>query len=441
MPAQTVTRSLNRICFSGKLNSEAVPLLVESLSGAELAGFEEFILDFSQCSHAYPNGTVSLAALVDERRSSGFDFELVLPIDVSLARLFENTGLANFIDPTSFAGTNFQGVQHIPIQRFQSHEEQIRLVYSFMDIILKTTTLNRDVLQGLEWSLNEIMDNVPNHAKSTGGGFASLTSLANSVNFTVADRGIGVLTTLREGYPNLRNDTEALGEAIKAGVTRNKQAGQGNGLAGTLKIATASGGSFSIVSGRGRLNVFHDSDQKLASVRLVYPPPQSYQGTIVDVQIVKNPTFKVADALGFTGMIGGVFDVIEAKYETESGNEFMIKLASETTGFGSRESGRQIRNKFQNILEADKSRPLVLDWTGVPVISSSFADEAVGKLFVELGPITFSTRVKNVGLEPLVRGLIEKAILQRASEASQRFTTDNVELENTQDTGEAPSTD
>jgi hypothetical protein len=140
-------------------------------------------------------------------------------------------------------------------------------------------------------------------------------------------------------------------------------------------------------------------------------------------------------------MIGGVFDVIEAKYETESGNEFMIKLASETTGFGSRESGRQIRNKFQNILEADKSRPLVLDWTGVPVISSSFADEAVGKLFVELGPITFSTRVKNVGLEPLVRGLIEKAILQRASEASQRFTTDNVELENTQDTGEAPSTD
>jgi len=58
--------------------------------------------------------------------------------------------------------------------------------------------------------------------------------------------------------PDEAADMVDMGEAIKAGVTRNKQAGQGNGLAGTLSIATGSGGSFSIISGRGRLNVFHD---------------------------------------------------------------------------------------------------------------------------------------------------------------------------------------
>ena len=309
-----------------------------------------------------------------------------------------------------------------------------------MDIILKTTGLSRDVLQGLEWSLNEVMDNVPNHAKSTGGGFASLTSLANSVSLTVADCGIGILASLKEGYPNLANDTEALGEAIKAGVTRNRKAGQGNGLAGTLSIARSSGGSFSISSGRGRLNVFHDAKtSQLASLRWVFSPPQRFQGTIVNAQIIKNPWFRVSDALGFTGMIGGVFDVIEAKYETESGDELIMKLATETTGFGSREAGRQIRTKCLNVLAAEKDRPLVLDWTGVPVISSSFADEAIGKLFVDIGPITFSSRIKNIGLEPLVKGLIEKAILQRASEASQRFTAGNQALENIKDAGEETS--
>jgi len=439
MAAQhTIIRALNRIIFSGKLNAEAMPLLLETLRAAQNAGFEEFIFDFSECNQAYTSGLVPLAALVSDWRLKGLEFALTFPKKDGIARLFENTGLACLIAPQSSAPSTFQGTQHIPIQQFHSHHDQVRLVYSFMDIILKTTTLSRDVLDGLEWSLNEVMDNVANHAKSSTGGFASLTSLKNSVSFTVADCGMGVLASLKEGYPNLANDTEALGQAIKAGVTRNKQVGQGNGLAGTLSIATNSGGSFSISSGHGRLNVFHDAKSSLlTSLRGVYSPMQNFEGTIVDVQILKNPTFKVSEALGFTGMIGGVFDVIEAKYETESGKEFMIKLATETTGFGSRGAGLQIRNKCLNLLTADQTHPLVLDWSGVPVISSSFADEAIGKLFVELGPLNFSSRVRNIGLEPLVRGLIEKAILQRASEVSQHFTAGNKALENMKDADES----
>jgi anti-anti-sigma regulatory factor len=426
-----IERSLGKIRFSGKLNADAVPLLLEELRSAETAGFRDLEMDFGGCSHAYPNGTVPLAAITDALHGGGWEFDLVLPEEPTIARLFENTGLAHFIAPARFADTGFRGLNHVPIKRFRNHQDQVALVYMFMEIIMRQTSLSRDVLQGLEWSLNEVMDNVPNHAQAPQGGFASLTTMANSVSFTVADCGIGILASLKEGFPNLNNDTEALGEAIKAGVTRNKQAGQGNGLAGSLSIATASGGSFSITSGRGRLNVFHDSHTaQLASRRTVLRATQRFEGTIVDLQIVKNPSFKVSEALGFTGMIGGLYDVIEAKYESETGNEFMIKMASETTGFGSRESGRQIRTKCLNLLEADKTQMLILDWVGVPVISSSFADEAIGKLFVELGPLGFSSRVRNIGLESLVRGLIEKAIFQRAGEASLQFTSSNKALEN-----------
>jgi len=44
-----------------------------------------------------------------------------------------------------------------------------------------------------------------------------------------------------------------MGEAVKAGVTRNPSFGQGNGLAGSLKVTTLTGGSFEITSGTGRL--------------------------------------------------------------------------------------------------------------------------------------------------------------------------------------------
>lgn len=64
-------------------------------------------------------------------------------------------------------------------------------------------------------------------------------------------------------------------------------------------------------------------------------------------------------------------------------------------------------------MEAEPDKPLILDWDPVPLISSSFADELVGKLFADLGPWAFGARVGNVGMKTVVYGLIDKAITQR----------------------------
>ena len=65
-----------------------------------------------------------------------------------------------------------------------------------------------------------------------------------------------------------------------------------------------------------------------------------------------------------------------------------------------------------NLLNAEPTKPLLLDWGGIPLISSSFADELVGKLFASLGPLAFSARVQNIRMETIVRGLVDKAIMQ-----------------------------
>ena len=95
-----------------------------------------------------------------------------------------------------------------------------------------------------------------------------------------------------------------------------------------------------------------------------------------------------------------------------------LKLREESTGFGFRPAGRQLRTKCLHLLNAEPAKPLLLDWTGVPLVSSSFADELVGKLFASLGPLAFSARVRNVGMDGTVRGLVDKAIMQRVAQVA-----------------------
>ena len=109
--------------------------------------------------------------------------------------------------------------------------------------------------------------------------------------------------------------------------------------------------------------------------------------------------------------------MIEVRYEMEDKDCLILKMKDETTGFGTRYSGSQIRTKIINLMNAEPTYPLIIDWEGIPVIASSFADEALGKLFLQLGAMTFSSKIRNINIESLVKGLLDKAIAQRLTQA------------------------
>lgn len=79
--------------------------------------------------------------------------------------------------------------------------------------------------------------------------------------------------------------------------------------------------------------------------------------------------------------------------------------------FGSRKGGKKIRGMIESLLVPD--RPVILDFDGVGVISSSFADEVFGRLFVDMGPRAFMTKIEMRNVDPTVEGLIDRAIVQR----------------------------
>jgi hypothetical protein len=55
----------------------------------------------------------------------------------------------------------------------------------------------------------------------------------------------------------------------------------------------------------------------------------------------------------------------------------------------------------------------VVDFSDVLLISSSYADEVIGKLFVELGPLEFMSKIQLKNVDNLVKNLIDRAIDQR----------------------------
>ena len=418
-PPRVVVRDENRIRFVGRVNAFAHRQFMWSLHECRERSYEDIALDFSTCEAAFPTGMLPLLTSVDALRRATVGVTITLPEEERLQRLFLNTNWAHFLEPTRFPESDTVHHRHLAAQRFGDHEQQQRLVNTFMDVVMRSMTLDRRVIAGLEWSINEITDNVLNHAECEEGGILQVSTFGEGtrVTFGVADSGRGILLSLREGHPSLQTDAQAIAEAMKAGVTRDPDAGQGNGIAGTLRIATMSKGSFEITSGLAQIQV-RTRDGHPDSQVYRRKERQRFQGTFVYAELGLGTQFRLSEALGFGGEPHDPVDIIESLYETEAGDAVALRLRDESTGFGSRPAGRQLRTKCLNLLNAEPAKPLLLDWTGVPLVSSSFADELVGKLFASLGPLAFSARVRNVGMDATVRGLVDKAIMQRVAQVT-----------------------
>ena len=63
---------------------------------------------------------------------------------------------------------------------------------------------------------------------------------------------------------------------------------------------------------------------------------------------------------------------------------------------------------------------LVLDFSGVSMVSSSFADETIGKLAERFGMIGFGERFRLVNMSQQVRMLLDRAISLRISSSYYR---------------------
>jgi hypothetical protein len=88
-----------------------------------------------------------------------------------------------------------------------------------------------------------------------------------------------------------------------------------------------------------------------------------------------------------------------------------FKFRDYGTDFGTRDMGQKLRQKLLPLIKGDKK--VILDFTGVNVVSNSFADECIAKLLLEMPLSELKSRTTFRGLNPLAERSVLVALQRR----------------------------
>lgn len=78
---------------------------------------------------------------------------------------------------------------------------------------------------------------------------------------------------------------------------------------------------------------------------------------------------------------------------------------------GTRQLGKVAREKLMPLLNGDEK--VILDFTGIDVVSNSFADKCIAKLLIDMPLETLKARTTFKGLNPLAENCVLTAIKRR----------------------------
>lgn len=370
-------------------------------------------LDLEHASFAHPAGMAPIVAYIRHLYAKGVVVDVYLPRDDFHADYYRKAGWTDGIEglrPKYRRGRPTD--TFIPLSAYEKYEELNPIINDAIRHFTRSTDLGKGVLEGLEWALNEVADNVLIHA-GNAVGYLQLSQQPSrgTIEFVVVDCGRGILDSLREGHPNLRTDEEALFLAVEKGVTRDTSIGQGNGLAGTWRIAVAARGSANLYSGNALLRYRQPAAEgkrsPIESTGVESAP--HFPGTVVTITLPTRQTLDVASALWGNRPVSN----LENEYLTDTGSGIHFRVANEASGFGNRPSARPLRTTVENLLRQFPNQAVEIDFADVNLVSASFADEFVARMAKQVGITTFFQRVRLVNMNDIVRRTLDAVLEQR----------------------------
>lgn len=365
----------------------------------------EVVLYFQRRFRPFPNIIAPLACAIDYLRRSG---RTVRVID-TFAELEETSYLA----PACLASTTTSAVDTVgKVWRYSTSEEIYLLLTATLDYLSYRLAWERGTLHALEWSLYELLDNVFQHSRASSGYFMFQVQQERSrLSYCVADQGCGIYQSLAGSIHKPASPLDAITLAVRKGVTRDAESNMGNGLWGATEIVARGRGQITITSGGAAL-YFNRSTGKAESVPKVFVIDRTSPGTYIDCQIDASTEVHMEDMFDALSM---PVNLRLENMEDETG-AVRMKVKDLRYGAGTRETGDLARVFAMNLL-SQSGAPLTVDFTGVGIVSSSFADEFIGKLRKRLGRDVFDQRVRVVGVNETNAIVIQSAVARRLGQS------------------------
>ncbi|HWF20825.1 MAG TPA: DUF4325 domain-containing protein [Acidimicrobiales bacterium] len=386
---------------------------------------KQVLIDLSQIHFAHASGMTPLVALISDICDQEWSIDVALPENDFLYDYFRKAGwLQGITGAQSDGSSSIPGSSYVPLTKYDTEAELNPLIADIVGHFSREEVFGTGVLEAIEWSLSEVADNVLTHAGGAKGWIQLIAQpKKHLMEVVVADCGRGITSSLKEGYPEIADDGDALQRAVEKGVTRNQKVGQGNGLAGTLRIAIGAHGWAKVHSGSALLSYSPPPESQRSHLRVGQRMPGGisnglmvrqvpyHQGTVVLLSLPTSSQLDVANALWGNRPSSA----LEQEHLLEGGYHAVLKLKTEASGFGNRPSARPIRRRLQNLLNMYEDSKILVDFEGVHVVSASFADEFIARLVKEIGVATFFQRVGLQNMNELTRRTVDEVLQQRLS--------------------------
>jgi len=391
----------------GNLTSQRlVPEFIISLNRlVHKFNHKHIILDFEEVDTIYPYPTTALAGYIDYFTSTGgVEFEYI--------NVPKYLGHFNFQKPVLASKEtivkNTKCLDHI--WKFQDSSGVYLLVEGILSNLRRAIECEPGIFDAVSWGLNEVMDNVIQHSE-VGVGFVSAVvhKQTRCINICVFDYGKGIYQSLKESKEyNPRTAADAISLAVKEGVTRDKSIGQGNGMWGLYNMVNLNSGKMSIISGRGGLSLSNNKANSYGGIIILN---RAQQATAVSFYLDLSQDISIRDALGGHELIDLYIEEMEDDFD-----RIVYKVSESELGVGTRESGELLRTEVKNIVKKS-GKPIIIDFENIGMISSSFADEFLGKLIVELGFFQYQKLFTLANMNETVQSITQRSISLRMAQS------------------------
>ena len=357
---------------------------------------------------AYPNTCTPIAGIIEHYREKGVDIKCDWTED-------ERTYLGHTRVQDPFVVDSDEGSRRLRkpfdvVWRVSDPLEIRDLVDAVRTEACERSDVEKGVLTGIEWCLYEVMDNVLQHSEIGHGLFMGQYVESNSrLSLCVFDGGIGIYNSLRGSRHSPASPLDAITKALQERVTRDEAIGQGNGMWGLSEVVRRNGGRYRISSHGANVFLVNGTVRHHKSGGFFFGT-EGLGTTLVDFQIDCTSRIDVAQALNHDPVRLWLEDL-----ENDEGSEYVIRIADRSEGTGTRMAAKRVRHLAVNVAREGGQR-VVFDFDGIGTVSSSYADELVGKLLAETGFLTFMNRFRLTGVSTLNQQVINRSVQQRMAQ-------------------------
>lgn len=393
----------NRIRFANMTTQRLIPEFINSV-GRLVYKFnhKKIVLDFEEVDAVFPLPIVPIISYIDFfKNEENIDFEFI-----NLSGYLKHINVYNPNSAEKLIENNALKCLD-KIWYFDNSDHVHALSSLIIRDIRRAIICEVGILDACRWGINEMMDNVIQHSQiKRGFVMAQIQKSNNSINICVFDYGIGIFKSLRRTEHNPKNAIDAIMLCVKEGVTRDKEIGQGNGLWGLFNMVAQNNGYLSIISGKGGIK-FKNKGQDLDTFKDVILLNKTNQATTVNFHLYLNRNISIKDAIGGHEIIDMFVEDMHNDYD-----QIEYKIDNIASGTGTRESAIQIRNELVNIYKKYQKK-IIIDFSNIGIISSSFADELLCKLIVDYGMFQFQRIFEIKNMNKNIQTIFDKSLTQR----------------------------